>query len=114
MGCGSDVIAYYNFCRIHGSLRVTPAMQAGLTDRLWTIEELISYESRSLDGAIRAVKKTGSVGRIGFGLNGFRHADEGSSFGYWRTAWGSGVGVPLCPYDFALKGTLSRPGQRLM
>ncbi len=32
--------AYYNFCRIHGSLRITPAMQAGLTDRIWKLEEL--------------------------------------------------------------------------
>ena len=28
--------AYYNFCRIHKSLRVTPAMEAGLTDHIWT------------------------------------------------------------------------------
>jgi IS1 family transposase/transposase-like protein len=33
---------YYNFCRIHGSLRVTPAMEAGLTDHVWTVGELIS------------------------------------------------------------------------
>ena len=32
--------AYYNFCRIHKSLRVTPAMEAGLTDHVWAIEEL--------------------------------------------------------------------------
>jgi transposase-like protein/IS1 family transposase len=35
-------IAYYNFCRIHQSLRVTPAMEAGITDRVWTIAELIA------------------------------------------------------------------------
>jgi hypothetical protein len=34
--------AYYNFCRIHGSLRVTPAMEAGLTDHIWSIAELIA------------------------------------------------------------------------
>lgn len=34
--------AHYNFCRIHGSLRITPAMAAGLTDRVWEIEDLIS------------------------------------------------------------------------
>ncbi|MBI4479078.1 MAG: IS1 family transposase [Acidobacteria bacterium] len=34
--------AYYNFCRIHGSLRVTPAMEAGLTDHAWDLAELIS------------------------------------------------------------------------
>jgi IS1 family transposase/transposase-like protein len=33
---------YYNFCKIHGSLRVTPAMQANLTDHIWTIGELFS------------------------------------------------------------------------
>jgi IS1 family transposase len=33
--------AYYNFCRIHKSLRVTPAMEAGITDHVWTIRELV-------------------------------------------------------------------------
>jgi IS1 family transposase len=32
---------HYNFVRIHQSLRVTPAMQAGLTDRLWEMEDLV-------------------------------------------------------------------------
>lgn len=31
---------YYNFGRIHQSLRVTPAMEAGVTDHLWTLEEI--------------------------------------------------------------------------
>lgn len=34
--------AYYNFCRIHKSLRVTPAMAANVTDHIWTIAELLS------------------------------------------------------------------------
>lgn len=34
--------AYYNFCRIHQSLRITPAMEAGITDHIWEIEELIT------------------------------------------------------------------------
>jgi transposase-like protein/IS1 family transposase len=34
--------AHYNFCRIHRSLRVTPAMQAGITDHVWTLSELIA------------------------------------------------------------------------
>jgi hypothetical protein len=34
--------AYYNCCRVHSSLRVTPAMEAGLTDHVWKIEELLS------------------------------------------------------------------------
>ena len=32
---------HYNFCRIHRTLRVTPAMEAGLTDHLWAIEDLL-------------------------------------------------------------------------
>jgi IS1 family transposase len=34
--------AYYNFCRVHETLRVTPAMQAGLTDRIWSLGELLA------------------------------------------------------------------------
>ena len=34
-------IVWYNFCREHQTLRVTPAMEAGLTDHLWTIKELL-------------------------------------------------------------------------
>ncbi len=34
--------AYYNFCRVHKSLRVTPAMQPGITDHIWTIAELLA------------------------------------------------------------------------
>jgi len=33
--------AYYNLCRIHASLRVTPAMQAGIADHVWEMEELV-------------------------------------------------------------------------
>ncbi len=33
---------HYNFCRIHKTLRVTPAMAAGVTDHLWEIEEIVS------------------------------------------------------------------------
>jgi IS1 family transposase len=32
---------YYNFCRIHQSLRITPAMAAGVTDHVWELEEII-------------------------------------------------------------------------
>ena len=32
---------FYNFCRIHKSLRVTPAMAAGIADRVWDISELL-------------------------------------------------------------------------
>lgn len=32
---------HYNFCRVHQTLRVTPAMQAGVADHVWTLEELV-------------------------------------------------------------------------
>ncbi|MDE0035481.1 MAG: IS1 family transposase [Deltaproteobacteria bacterium] len=32
---------HYNFCRIHQTLRVTPAMEAGVTDRLWEISDIV-------------------------------------------------------------------------
>ena len=31
---------HYNFCRIHKTLRVTPVMAAGVTDRLWTVADI--------------------------------------------------------------------------
>jgi IS1 family transposase len=33
---------HYNFCRVHKTLRVTPAMEAGIADHVWTIEEMLS------------------------------------------------------------------------
>ena len=31
---------YYNFVRIHKTLRMSPAMKAGVTDHLWSVEEI--------------------------------------------------------------------------
>ncbi len=33
---------YYNFARIHKTLRVTPAMEAGIADHIWTLEEIVN------------------------------------------------------------------------
>jgi len=33
--------AFYNFCRVHCTLRTTPAMEAGIADHVWTITELL-------------------------------------------------------------------------
>jgi hypothetical protein len=41
--CVALHFAHYNFCRIHQSLRVTPAMEAGVTNHLWSIEDLLQY-----------------------------------------------------------------------
>ena len=37
---------YYNLCRVHQTLRVTPAMEAGIANRVWSIEEMVKL----LDG----------------------------------------------------------------
>lgn len=33
---------HYNFCRVHQTLRVTPAMEAGLSDHVWGLEEVVA------------------------------------------------------------------------
>jgi hypothetical protein len=33
---------HYNFVRVHKTLRVTPAMEAGISNHVWTIEEMIT------------------------------------------------------------------------
>lgn len=33
--------AHYNFCRVHSTLKVTPAMESGLTDHIWTLQEVL-------------------------------------------------------------------------
>jgi IS1 family transposase len=33
---------FYNFCRIHKSLRVSPAMAAGISERLWSFEDIVA------------------------------------------------------------------------
>jgi hypothetical protein len=38
--------AWYNLCRKHETIKKTPAMAAGLTDKPWTIQELIEMAAR--------------------------------------------------------------------
>jgi hypothetical protein len=33
---------YYNFCRVHQTLKTTPAVASGLADHVWTIEEIVA------------------------------------------------------------------------
>jgi hypothetical protein len=42
MGAYCLWFAFYNFCRIHQTLRVTPAMEAGITDHVWDLAELLA------------------------------------------------------------------------
>lgn len=46
---------HYNFCRTHKALRMTPAMAAGVTDRLWDVEDLVAL----VEAAEEAPKKRG-------------------------------------------------------
>ena len=32
---------YYNFCRVHQTIKTTPAIKAGLTDQVWSVERLL-------------------------------------------------------------------------
>lgn len=42
---------HYNFCRVHKTLRVTPAMEAGITDHVWNIEEIIGLLDEKVQNA---------------------------------------------------------------
>ena len=42
---------FYNFCRIHKTLRVSPAMAAGMTDRLWSLEDIVGEDRRNGSGS---------------------------------------------------------------
>jgi IS1 family transposase len=46
---------HYNFCRVHETLRITPAMQLGITDHVWPISELV--QAALSDGAQMQVKR---------------------------------------------------------
>ena len=39
---------YYNFCRVHKTLRVTPAMEAGIADHVWDIKEIVALTDKEL------------------------------------------------------------------
>lgn len=39
-------VAWYNFCRVHQTLRVTPAMEAGIADHVWDVAELLRSDAR--------------------------------------------------------------------
>ena len=47
---------YYNFCRVHQTLRVTPAMEAGISDHVWNIEELCELLPKA-HSATREIEK---------------------------------------------------------
>ena len=52
---------YYNFGRVHQTLRVTPAMEAGIADHVWSIEEIVGLlNSHGANEAVDAASDTAS------------------------------------------------------
>ena len=47
--CVALHVMHYNFVKIHQSLRMTPAMAAGVTNRLWEIEDLVRLLDSDLE-----------------------------------------------------------------
>jgi IS1 family transposase len=45
----------YNFCRIHHTLRVTPALEAGIADHVWTLEEIVGLLDKCESNSSHAV-----------------------------------------------------------
>jgi len=41
--------SWYNFCRTHRTIRCTPAMEAGITDHVWTVEGLLDLEDKQME-----------------------------------------------------------------
>ena len=70
--------AYYNFVRPHDARGKTPAMAAGLTDHVWSLDELIglldeaeSYRPRA--GVPQDARAEGGTARRDFKLSHYRH-----------------------------------------
>lgn len=38
-------IGYYNLCRVHQGMKITPAMASGITDEPWSIKDLLTFET---------------------------------------------------------------------
>jgi IS1 family transposase len=49
---------HYNFCRIHKTLRVTPAMEAGISDHVWSVEELLNILPKPAAGPRGSYRKS--------------------------------------------------------
>ncbi len=55
---------HYNFCRIHQSLRITPAMESGLASRVWSVEDLIALMPKPV---VKTSKYDGEILRRALG-----------------------------------------------
>jgi len=56
--------AHYNFVRIHKTLRCTPAMKAGVTSRVWSVEDLVALlPTAAATGAKRGPYKKAEISK---------------------------------------------------
>lgn len=47
---------YYSFCRVHTTLRVTPAMEPSISNHVWDIEEMVNFlEPKSILDGLRQI-----------------------------------------------------------
>jgi hypothetical protein len=51
MAANALCFLHYNFARIHRSLRVTPAMAAGIADHVWSVEEIVALLDTRVEAA---------------------------------------------------------------
>ena len=42
-------VAHYNLCRVHETIRMTPAVALGVADHIWTIGELVEAATNPVD-----------------------------------------------------------------
>jgi hypothetical protein len=52
---------HYNFCRVHQTLRVTPAMAAGLTDHVCEVSELVALMPNQIARPWGSVKRAAAA-----------------------------------------------------
>jgi hypothetical protein len=55
---------HYNFCRVHQTLRVTPAMEAGIADHVWTLEEVVGLLQANAQNAARLESNPVAKGQL--------------------------------------------------
>ncbi len=48
---------FYNFCKIHMSLRITPAMAAGVTDRVWNLDDVVALLEATEESAAQVATR---------------------------------------------------------
>jgi IS1 transposase len=57
-------MTYYNFVRIHKTLRLTPAMAAGVSDQLWEVSDIVALVEAAEEPPKRGPNKKRGAGRV--------------------------------------------------